>query len=194
MKFSICENNREQKRLFFIDIDSSVIPRVGEAICIEDNQMGSAMRGHKRKFIVKQVYHVFDCSGYCHIRVLVDPLEDICKVHGVSDSKEDVFNPMNIRELSYDLYKQDWVSTHIEADQVSKSMKEYYVYSNKCFSSGDAPEDYNSWLARVGYDGYMFVCFEEFCENEYRDEGYIKMLLGDDEGLISQYLKDVNQL
>lgn len=58
-------------------------------------------------------------------------------------------------------------------------MRNYYEeYSNGYF--------FNDYLMEFGYDDEIYVCFEEFCENEYLDSEYIEQLL-DSDVLIAEY-------
>ena len=41
-----------------------------------------------------------------------------------------------------------------------------------------------------GYDGELYVCYDEFLDNEYLEEDYIKELL-DNEKLYNKYLEDL---
>ena len=179
--FSLCENNRSQRVL--CRITSSEIPRVGEVICVNE----SCGYSKTQEFIVRQVYYMCDCYRVGVIKVLVDLLSDGSR----SRSYE---NNVNIKELAYGLYKQDWISTHVDDNLLAQSMKDYYSYVVKCNQIGSIPDIYEVWLGKEGYDGYMFVCYEEFCANEYLDEGYVKSLLKDDNGLIALYMEDLTKL
>ena len=95
-----------------------------------------------------------------------------------------------ISMLCYELYKVDWKHSHmITVEREMDSIKDYY----ECLTDMDDMEyTYNDYLEEFGYDGELYVCYEEFLENEYRDEGYICSLL-DNENLIDMYRKDLKE-
>lgn len=92
---------------------------------------------------------------------------------------------MDIRDLCYELYKIDWRSSHVSRDEELKAMKNYY----------NNLDDYNcmyeTYIEENGYNGFLYACYDEFCENEYRDKKYICSLLGNEQ-LIGLYIKDID--
>ena len=100
---------------------------------------------------------------------------------------------MNISELCYELYKADWKhSNMITKDREMDSIKDYY----ECLITDDIDNKeytYNDYLEEVGYDGELYVCYEEFLDNEYLEEDYIKELLNN-EKLYKNYLEDLKIL
>lgn len=93
-----------------------------------------------------------------------------------------------IRKLCYELYKIDWKYTHmITAQREIDEIKNYYAD----LVDDDTEYTYNDYLEEFGYNGELYVCYEEFLDNEYLDEDYMCKLL-DDEQLIAMYLQDVN--
>ena len=97
-----------------------------------------------------------------------------------------------ISKLCYELYKADWKQNHITAEREKKSIKDYYA-----FLMEEDDEDvnvftytYNDYLEEFGYDGELYVCYEEFCETEYHEEDYICELLCNAD-LINMYYKDI---
>lgn len=96
-----------------------------------------------------------------------------------------------IKKLCYELYKIDWKHSHmITHEREMDSIKDYYqeVLTD---NMGDI-YSYENFLEKHGYSGELYVCFDEFCENEYLDETYMHFLL-DNEQLISLYNADVNK-
>lgn len=93
-----------------------------------------------------------------------------------------------ISKLCYELYKVDWKRNHmITADREMDNMKDYYE------GLVDVSIDqytYNDYLEEFGYDGELYVCYEEFFENEYLEDDYICGLL-DNEKLIAMYYEDL---
>ena len=95
---------------------------------------------------------------------------------------------MNIKLLCYELYKIDWVRTHISAIRELNSLKKYYMNNND-LDYKNFMNSYNNELNTVEYDGEMYVSFDEFIDNEFNDKEYIKSLLNDND-LYNQYLND----
>lgn len=92
-----------------------------------------------------------------------------------------------IRKLCYELYRIDWKHSHmITSEREMDFVKDYY----QGLVDDDTDYTYNDYLEEFGYDGELYSCFDEFCDNEYHDKEYICGLL-DDEKLISLYLKDI---
>lgn len=82
-----------------------------------------------------------------------------------------------MKELAYELYKQDWIDGHTTPEMRLRSMQQYY----EDFLSTDVPyPTYEEYLQDVGFDGNIYACFEEFVANEYENEEYMKYLLGDE--------------
>ena len=96
---------------------------------------------------------------------------------------------MNISKLCYELYKIDWKYSHITKYTEMDNIKNYY----ECLITDniDSKEyTYNDYLEEVGYDGELYVCYDEFLDNEYLEEDYIKELLNN-EKLYKNYLEDL---
>lgn len=92
---------------------------------------------------------------------------------------------MDIRKLCYELYKIHWKKCHmITPEREMDSLKNYYE------ESWTESYTYDEYLFENGYNGALYVCYEEFCEAEYRDGKYMRELL-DDDNLIKKYLADV---
>lgn len=94
-----------------------------------------------------------------------------------------------ISKLCYELYKVDWKHSHmITAEREMDSIKDYY----EGLVDSDTEYTYNDYLEEFGYDGELYVCYEEFLDAEYLDEDYICSLL-DNENLIDMYRKDIKE-
>ena len=92
-----------------------------------------------------------------------------------------------IRKLAYELYKIDWERNHmITAERKMDAVKNYFEVIDE-LEAGYTFEDY---LADYGYDGELYVCYDEFLDNEYMEDDYICGLL-DNPSLINMYYKDV---
>lgn len=95
-----------------------------------------------------------------------------------------------IRELCYELYKVDWERNHmITAERKMDSIKNYY----ECLVDVSSNQyTYNDYIEEFGYDGELYVCYEEFLETEYLEDDYICSLL-DNGKLIDMYYKDIKE-
>lgn len=95
-----------------------------------------------------------------------------------------------ISMLCYELYKVDWKHKHmITADREMDSIKGYYEVHP---DMDDTEYTYNDYLEEFGYDGELYVCYEEFWENEYQDDDYMCSLLNN-EKLIAMYHKAIKK-
>lgn len=91
-----------------------------------------------------------------------------------------------ITKLCYELYKIDWKRSHGITPQIEMdSIKDYY----DGLVDADSDYNYDDYLNEFGYSGELYVCYEEFCENEYLDWKYMIWLL-DNEQLIEMYIDD----
>lgn len=96
---------------------------------------------------------------------------------------------MDIKRMCYELYKIDWKLSHnITAEREMEAIQDYFVGLVDAYTE----YPYEDYLEEFGYNGELYVCFEEFCEAEYLDEDYIINLLGHDD-LIILYKKDIKE-
>ena len=96
---------------------------------------------------------------------------------------------MDIRKLCYELYKIDWKHSHmITKEREMDSIKNYY----EGLIDNDSEYTYEDYIEEFGYDGELYVCYEEFCDAEYYDVDYMRTLLDNDE-LINIYHKDIEE-
>ena len=95
---------------------------------------------------------------------------------------------MDIRKLCYELYKIDWKHSHITKEREMDSIKDYY----EGLVDNDSEHTYEDYIEEFGYDGELYVCYEEFCDAEYYDVDYMRTLLDNDE-LINIYHKDIEE-
>lgn len=116
----------------------------------------------------------------------------LANVQDAYANNEEFSDEYGIREFAYALYKQEWLDDNTNKDMRLDSLKNYYSYRKECVEEGYSADSYNKWLEDVGFDTGCYVCFEEFCNNEYLDEEYIYSLLDNSE-LIEIYKKDVEK-
>ena len=95
---------------------------------------------------------------------------------------------MDIRKLCYELYKIDWKHSHITKEREMDSIKDYY----EGLINNDSEYTYENYIEEFGYNGELYVCFEEFCDAEYYDADYMCTLLDNDK-LINIYHEDIKE-
>lgn len=96
---------------------------------------------------------------------------------------------MDIRKLCYELYKIDWKHSHmITKEREMDSIKDYY----EGLIDNDSKYTYEDYIEEFGYDGELYVCFEEFCDAEYYNVDYMRTLL-DNDRLINIYHEDIEE-
>ena len=86
-------------------------------------------------------------------------------------------NKINIREIAYKIYKQDWIDTHTTKKSRLDVLREYYMEKIECLTNGVNIDTFEGWLWENGYLGDIYSCYEEFLDNEYQDEEYMVDLL-----------------
>lgn len=91
-----------------------------------------------------------------------------------------------LKELAYELYKVDWENDHISLE---RKLAEYRLYCLTSLEDGDyGCYSFEDWLFDNGYDGELYVCFNEFLGAEYQDEDYMKYLLCENSVFWKAYL------
>ena len=98
-----------------------------------------------------------------------------------------------IRKLCYELYKVDWKYSHITKDIEMDNMKNFY--EDIIEKDIDVLNDYSyeDCVYEFGYNGEVYADYDEFLDNEYQEEDYIKELL-DNKKLFKLYLKDLENM
>lgn len=80
---------------------------------------------------------------------------------------------MNIRKIAYEKYKLDWMLQH------GYTLKDLVSELSGCM--GEEDEDlittFDIWESDYGFGSEIWACFDEFIDNEYQDEDYMKQLL-----------------
>lgn len=99
----------------------------------------------------------------------------------------------NIREVAYELYKQDWIDSHTTGENRLNVLKEYFKYRKECIENNDEIDSFDEWIFENGYPLIgVYACYEEFCDEEYLDSDYMYELLNDAD-LIRMYDDDVQE-
>ena len=80
-----------------------------------------------------------------------------------------------LQDVCYDLYKQQWLSTHVSPKEQFNKLREYVV---GCLLGDIEDLTFDEWLWDTnGYNGTLFASKDEFLECEYLDSDYICDLL-----------------
>ena len=104
------------------------------------------------------------------------------------EKKEDEFN---FKKLAYELYKEYWVNSHISKKRLMDIRRKYIRDCKMCVDEELKISTYEEWIAENGFDGELYVSFDEFCEKKYMDWEFMVYLLND-EVLIAIYEKDID--
>lgn len=99
-------------------------------------------------------------------------------------------NNKTIKEMAYDLYKQNWIDTNTTREMRLDCLREYYSYIIECNELDIEIDSFDDWLFNNGYNGSLYVCYDEFLVHEYQDKDFISTLFSDDT-LVEMYLKDM---
>ena len=95
----------------------------------------------------------------------------------------------NISKIAYELYKQNWIDAHTTTKERLNSLANYYIESDE----QDEEQLYEDWLYEVGFNGEIYVSYDEFLDNEYLEEDYMKEVLNN-EILFKIYLEDLKTI
>lgn len=102
--------------------------------------------------------------------------------------------PVSICDIAYNLYKQDWINSHVTNEQHMDVLRQYSLYKYECNTHNMDIMTLEAWIAEHGYGtGDIYASYEEFCNNEYYEIPYMKLLLHDSM-LISMYETDIKRL
>ncbi len=107
-----------------------------------------------------------------------------------NNKKEGIF-----KQILYKMYIIDWkkrLGPQLELDSLES-------YLSECINSDNNFQTYEEYLDETGYgNGCLYVCFEEFLNNEFLDVDYIKTLIdpdfsNDNKKLYDYYLSLINR-
>jgi len=94
---------------------------------------------------------------------------------------------MNISQYAYELYKIDWEQSHNISGK--RKLEAYREYTQLCLEEEADPltmqysslsySTFEDFLEEHGYHGELYVCYDEFLNAEYLDDGYMEYLLQD---------------
>lgn len=97
----------------------------------------------------------------------------------------------NIAQIAYEKYQLDWMKNHncsLEEliNHLDSIWNESFSYDEGNLSPGEA---FATFEEDCGFNGSLYVCFDEFLNAEYTDSGYMEYLLNEDE--FSSYQEDI---
>lgn len=89
----------------------------------------------------------------------------------------------NLKELAYELYKIHWKREHLSKEREIAEYRLYYFsllddYGEDALSCDYDIPTFDEWIDGYGYEGELYVCFDEFIDAEYEDVDYMSFLLG----------------
>lgn len=120
-------------------------------------------------------------------------MSDVLSFHQIQDAHTDTWS---IRQIAYELYKQNWERIFINKDQMVDTYGDYFA-EIMTREPNQAIEDFDSWIQKNGYStgNIKLRCasFEEFFEEQYKNAGVISPLLKREQ-LINMYLEDLQEL
>ena len=95
---------------------------------------------------------------------------------------------MNIKEKAYEKYKFRWLFDHgYTLEDVLKSA--YEIMTEEDIDTEDVLVES---FEEFGLNGEIYVCFDEFVDNEYQDTEIMESLLGGPSSdLYREYLNDI---
>lgn len=92
---------------------------------------------------------------------------------------------MDIKKIAYEKYKLDWMLNH------GYTLDDLISVLSDCIE--EAKEDlavvFDVWESDYGFGSEIWVCFDEFIDNEYQNSAYMWKLLNWEE--YDRYLEDM---
>lgn len=80
---------------------------------------------------------------------------------------------VDIKKIAYEKYKLDWMLRHgYTLEDLVRSLSDCMEEVNE-----DFVVVFDIWESDYGFGSEIWVCFDEFIDNEYQDKGYMKQLL-----------------
>ena len=98
-------------------------------------------------------------------------------------------NFAKIQNKAYELYKIDWMDTHLSLQEVRTMWDEYETFKQKCNEKKVRYPEFDSYVESMGgWGGMIFACKAEFLENEFLDGDYMAYLLEDYPEMYDSYV------
>lgn len=120
-------------------------------------------------------YIVFDTVDWQYPETYFNEMDDTYEL----DEYEGVLvltEGMELEAYLYEKYKEDWTQGHISEKRIEKAKKDYEEFLCECDEDEKKPT-FEDYIDEYGYDGELYACFDEFCENELEDKEYILSLI-----------------
>ena len=94
---------------------------------------------------------------------------------------------MNIKQIAYEKYKLDWLLKH--SYTLVDLLNELDSLQEDAEEGTSVSQLFTDWEYGFGFGSEIWVCYQEFIDNEYLDMGYMKQLLNCEE--YEKYQEDV---
>ena len=93
---------------------------------------------------------------------------------------------MNIKKIAYEKYKLDWMLHH------GYTLKDLVSELSGCMEEEEEElvDVFDIWESDYGFGSEVWASFDEFIDNEYQDESYMKQMLTRSE--YQKYQEDLN--
>lgn len=88
-----------------------------------------------------------------------------------------------LERIAYEKYQLDWLKNHNFSIKDLLQEIETIPFSREV----NIVEDKLAAFEEIGFNGELYVCFNEFLDNEFQDKDYMKFLLTKEE--FEEYLK-----
>ena len=92
---------------------------------------------------------------------------------------------MDIKKIAYEKYRLDWMLKH--GHTLTNLMDELDSMQEE--SDDTVSQLFIDWEYGFGFGSEIWVCFDEFIDNEYQDRGYMQQLLNWEE--FEKYEEDI---
>ncbi len=97
-----------------------------------------------------------------------------------------------LKEL-YHMYQLNWMTTHgYSLDDIMKSMDTLNHDDNIVDTvdgmKANIPDIFKEWQDEYGFNGSLWVCFDEFCQTEALDQAYICGLINQNQDSDHRFL------
>jgi hypothetical protein len=91
---------------------------------------------------------------------------------------------MNIKKVAYEKYRLDWMLSHgYTLTDLTNELDLLQEENNDSVS-----QLFADWEYGFGFNSEIWVCYEEFLDNEYQDAEYMRAILSDTE--FKQYCEE----
>lgn len=98
----------------------------------------------------------------------------------------------DISHMAYELYKKDWLRSHLSTEADMKNLRDYFMYVQECNEElEEEPMSFDDWWWDTVDTSY--VCYDEFMGAEYLRTDYIESLLKS-AALIDAYREDLEKM